>query len=74
MKPRVKRAHDPVRFPGGRIRIGSVQYGVGAEIHDDTGHIWHALQLMDGTRESAVIVCQLQEGPQGLDSGSARTI
>jgi molybdopterin-synthase adenylyltransferase len=74
MKPRVKRAHDPVRFPGGRIRIGSVQYGVGAEIYDDAGHIWHALQLMDGTRESADIVCQLQEGPQGLDSESARTI
>jgi molybdopterin-synthase adenylyltransferase len=74
MKPRVKRAHDPIRFPGGRIRIGSVQYGVGAEIHDDTGQIWRALQLMDGTREIADIVCQLQEGPQGLDSESARTI
>ena len=73
-RPRVKRAHDPVRFPGGRIGIGSVQYGVGAEIQDDTGHIWHALELMDGSREPEAIIRELQAGPSGLDSGSAREI
>lgn len=54
-RPVVKRAHDPVRFPGGRIRIGSVQYGVGAEIEDPTGVVWRTLELMDGTRSSSAI-------------------
>jgi len=47
---------------------------VGAEIQDDTGHIWHALELMDGSREPEAIIRELQAGPSGLDSGSAREI
>jgi molybdopterin-synthase adenylyltransferase len=74
IRPRVKRAHDPVRFPGGRIRIGSVQYGVGAEIQDSSGHIWRALQLMDGSNEPAAIIRELTAGPRGLDAASARAI
>lgn len=55
--PRVKRAHDPVRFADGRIRIGSVQYGVGAEMRDDAqGTVWRILELMDGTRSPEAIV------------------
>lgn len=55
--PRVKRAHDPIRFPGGRIRIGSVQYTVGAEIEDDeAGTVWRLLELLDGTRTPEEIV------------------
>lgn len=49
--PRVKQAHDPILFRDGRIRIGSVQYGVGAEIQDDAhGTVWRLLQLLDGSR------------------------
>jgi molybdopterin-synthase adenylyltransferase len=73
-RPRVKRVHNPVRFPGGRIVIGTVQYGVGAEILDDTGHIWHALQLMDGSRECEAVIRDLQAGSGGLDARSAREV
>jgi molybdopterin-synthase adenylyltransferase len=73
-RPRVKDAHDPVRFPDGRIRIGTVQYGVGAEIRDENGHVWRALQLMDGSRESEAIVTELQAGTGGLDAESARLL
>jgi molybdopterin-synthase adenylyltransferase len=73
-RPRVKRAHDPIRFPGGRIRIGSVQYSVGAEIRDSSGHVWRALQLMDGSRGPQDIIREMQAGPGGLDAASARAI
>jgi molybdopterin/thiamine biosynthesis adenylyltransferase len=73
-RPRVKRAHDPVRFPGGRIRIGSVQYGVGAEIQDDSGQVWRALALMDGSREPEAVIRELRAGPRGLDAEPARAI
>lgn len=73
-RPRVKRMHDPINFPGGRILIGSRQYGVGAEIQDGSGHIWHALQLMDGSREFETVIRDLQAGPGGLDTRSAREI
>lgn len=70
-RPRVKYAHDPLRFPDGRIQIGTVQYGVGAEIRDDNGHVWRALQLMDGSRDSGAVVTELQAGTGGLDAESA---
>jgi len=68
-RPAVKKAHDPVRFSGGRIRIGSVQYGVGAEIIDESGYLWAALGLMDGTRSPDEVVDALVE--QNLDPESA---
>jgi molybdopterin-synthase adenylyltransferase len=73
-RPRVKRLHNPIRFPGGRIRIGSAQYGVAAEILDDSGHIWHAFQLMDGSREFEAVIRDLHASPGGLDVRSAREI
>jgi molybdopterin/thiamine biosynthesis adenylyltransferase len=71
-RPRVKRAHDPIRFSGGRIRIGSVQYGVGSEIADETGLVWRALQLMDGSRTPAEIVASL--GQDGLAGPAAESL
>lgn len=69
--PRVKRAHDPVQFPDHRIRIGSVQYGVGAEIEDDeSGTIWRLLRLMDGSRTPEMIVTTLLEEHDDLDPES----
>jgi molybdopterin/thiamine biosynthesis adenylyltransferase len=47
---------------------------VGAEIQDDSGHIWHALRLMDGSRETEAVIRELQAGPHGLDAESARGI
>jgi molybdopterin/thiamine biosynthesis adenylyltransferase len=73
-KPRVKRSHNPIRFPGGRIRVGSGQYGVAAEILDDSGYIWRTIQLMDGSREYEAVIRDLQAGPSGLDARSAREI
>ena len=72
--PRVKKAHDPIRFAEGRIRIGSVQYGVGAEIQDNTGVIWRVLQLMDGTRRVDEITGELHTGPHPLDIASAHAL
>lgn len=58
--PRVKAAHDPVLFGNGRIRIGSVQYGVAAEIEDDAdGTVWALLRLMDGSRQRGEIVAAM---------------
>ena len=59
-KPRVKKAHDPVLFRNGRIRIGSVQFGVGAEIIDESGAVWAALQLMDGSRTGSAVATALE--------------
>lgn len=72
-KPRVKKAHDPVLFNGGRIRIGSVQFGVGAEIIDPSGVVWAALQLMDGLRTQEEIASALS-GEAGLDVEEARAL
>jgi molybdopterin-synthase adenylyltransferase len=69
--PRIKRAHSPTRLPTNRIRIGSVQYGVGAEIEDsEEGEIWALLRLMDGTRTPAMIVDQLLAERPDLDRES----
>jgi molybdopterin-synthase adenylyltransferase len=69
--PKIKRAHSPTRLPGNRIRIGSVQYGVGAEIEDEDGAIWALLLLMDGTRTPATIVDELLADRPYLDRESA---
>src|SRR5919202_6484930 len=69
--PRVKRAHDPIQFPEHRIRIGSIQYGVGAEIEDDdNGTVWRLLRLMDGSRTPDAIVDQLLSERPDLDRES----
>jgi molybdopterin-synthase adenylyltransferase len=68
--PRVKRVHHPQRLTDGTIRIGTVQYGVGAEIPDPTGIIWRLLSLLDGTRTpEAVVDAALADGSE-LDRDS----
>lgn len=55
--PRIKPMHNPIRLSQNRIRIGTIQYGIGSEIQDDAeGHIWQLLKLMDGTRRIDTIV------------------
>ncbi|HET9139778.1 ThiF family adenylyltransferase [Actinophytocola sp.] len=55
LRPRIKAVHCPLVLPGNRIRLGLGQYGVAAEVEDDTGAIERILTLMDGTRDRAGI-------------------
>jgi molybdopterin-synthase adenylyltransferase len=67
--PRVKPIHHPVRTTDGRIRIGTLQYGVASEIQDDAeGSLWRLLGLMDGTRSVEGIVA----ASGGVDPDSVR--
>jgi molybdopterin-synthase adenylyltransferase len=75
LKPRVKPVHNPARLPDGAIRIGSMQFGVGAEIRSsDNDAIWRLLQLMDGSRSEASIVEGLLAESPALDRDSVREI
>lgn len=59
--PQIKQTHNPVRLSHNRIRIGTIQYGVGSEITDDEdGTIWQLMKLMDGTRTIETIVSEMQ--------------
>ncbi|WP_237322579.1 ThiF family adenylyltransferase [Streptomyces sp. JJ36] len=49
-RPRVKPEHRPYRTADGNVRIGSVVYGIGAEVSDPEGWIWTLTQALDGTR------------------------
>jgi molybdopterin/thiamine biosynthesis adenylyltransferase len=52
-RPRIKSVYPPIPAGEGRIRIGS-DYGIASELKDDkSGHTWHLLGLMDGTRTMA---------------------
>lgn len=60
--PRVKSVFPPLPQGDGVIRIGANDYGLAAEITDDeAGHIWHLLQLLDGTRTPAGLVADMQQ-------------
>jgi molybdopterin/thiamine biosynthesis adenylyltransferase len=60
-KPRIKNVFPPMPLGGELIRIGGVDYGIGAEIiDDDRGHAWHLLSLVDGTRSEDDIVAAMQ--------------
>jgi hypothetical protein len=43
----------------GNVRIGSVIYGIGAEISDPDGWIWTLTELMDGTRSCPRITAEV---------------
>jgi molybdopterin/thiamine biosynthesis adenylyltransferase len=69
--PKIKPMHNPMSLSGGRIRIGTAQYGVGSEIQDDRdGTIWHLLGLLDGTRSSETIVREIKRTIPELDEES----
>src|SRR5215470_8621971 len=56
LKPRIKTAHRPVLRPSGVIWIGSVHYGLGTELDDESGLVWPVCQLMDGTLTSEELI------------------
>ncbi|OKH43234.1 hypothetical protein NIES2101_31085 [Calothrix sp. HK-06] len=69
--PKVKLVHNPELLSENRIRVGSIQYGVGSEICDDQeGNIWRLLGLMDGTRSIDTIVREMQKFKPELDTES----
>ena len=49
-RPRIKPEHRAYRTVDGNVRIGSVIYGIGAEVQDPDGWVWTLTQMMDGTR------------------------
>jgi molybdopterin/thiamine biosynthesis adenylyltransferase len=59
VKPRIKDGHRPILRPDGRIWIGSVQYGLGAEIEDPSGLVWQCCQKMDGRRTRLEVIGEL---------------
>ncbi len=74
-KPRIKHEHNPVRLSGNHIRIGTIQYGVGAEIEDDNeGSLWCLLQLMDGDRTRQQIVQEYVKIKTDFDEESVENV
>jgi molybdopterin/thiamine biosynthesis adenylyltransferase len=59
LRPRIKPEHRPYRTVDGNVRIGSVIYGIGAEIEDPDGWIWTLTLAMDGTRTAAQIAAEV---------------
>jgi molybdopterin/thiamine biosynthesis adenylyltransferase len=60
-KPRVKPEHRPYRTVDGHIRIGSVIFGIGAEIRDPDGWIWTLTEAMDGARSPTEVTAAVRE-------------
>lgn len=65
-RPRVKPEHRPYRTVDGHIRIGSVIFGIGAEVRDPDGWIWTLTEVMDGVRSPADVVAAVREQHSGL--------
>lgn len=68
-RPRIKPEHRPYRTADGHVRIGSVIYGIGAEIQDPDGWIWTLTQMMDGSRTAG----QVAEGVTRRHPGVPRS-
>lgn len=60
-RPRVKPEHRAYRTVDGHVRIGSVIYGIGAEILDPEGWVWPLIEAMDGTRSLSAVVAAVRE-------------
>lgn len=59
LRPRIKPEHRAYRTVDGNVRIGSVIYGIGAEIEDPDGWIWTLTEVMDGTRTADGIAAEM---------------
>jgi len=70
LRPKIKNVHCPIVLPGNRITVGLKQYGVAAEIEDETGAIERILTLMDGTRDRAGIRAGVAETHPHVDPDS----
>ncbi|GAA5185835.1 ThiF family adenylyltransferase [Rugosimonospora acidiphila] len=60
-RPRVKSVFPPIPLDDGTIRVGGADFGIAAEIKDDDQrHVWHLLELLDGTRSMAQVVADMR--------------
>ncbi len=69
-RPRVKPEHRAYRTVDGNVRIGSVVYGIGAEVTDPDGWIWTLTEALDGTRAPAEAVTQVLARHPGIEPSS----
>ncbi|WP_129306984.1 ThiF family adenylyltransferase [Streptomyces sp. L2] len=58
-RPRIKPEHRAYRTVDGHLRIGSVVYGIGAEVTDPDGWVWTLVEAMDGTRGTEDVVAEV---------------
>lgn len=66
IRPRVKPEHSSYRTSDGNVRIGSVVYGIGAEVEDPDGWVWTLTLSMDGSRSSGEVVSRVTEAHPDL--------
>lgn len=66
-RPRIKPEHRGYQTVSGNVRIGSVIYGVGAEIEDPHGWVWTLVQVADGTRSPQEINAAVLSLHPGLE-------
>jgi molybdopterin/thiamine biosynthesis adenylyltransferase len=72
-KPRIKSVFPPLPLGDGIIRIGGVDYGLAAELHDDEqGHVWQLLSLLDGTRTMDEVAQAMQASDADLSVTDVR--
>lgn len=65
-RPRVKPEHAGYRTARGNVRIGSVIYGIGAEIEDPDGSIWTLVESLNGSRNLEDVVRHVRLSHPGL--------
>jgi len=70
--PRIKPEHRAYRTVDGNVRIGSVIYGIGAEIADPEGWVWTLTEAMDGTRSADRIATEVAARHPELRPGTVR--
>lgn len=71
-RPRVKPEHRAYRTVDGHVRIGSVVYGIGAEIADPHGWVWLLVEAMDGSRDPAAVIACVRAGHPAVAGADVR--
>ncbi|MET8829935.1 ThiF family adenylyltransferase [Streptomyces sp. NPDC004610] len=68
----MKPEHRAYRTVDGHVRIGSVVYGIGAEIADPHGWVWLLVEAMDGSRDPAAVVACVREAHPAVGADDVR--
>ncbi|HEY5832731.1 ThiF family adenylyltransferase [Streptomyces sp.] len=69
----MKPEHRAYRTVDGNVRIGSVIYGIGAEIEDADGWVWTLTEAMDGSRSAPQIAAEVTARHPGVPVDSVRS-
>jgi molybdopterin/thiamine biosynthesis adenylyltransferase len=72
IRPRIKPEHRAYRTVDGNVRIGSVIYGIGAEIADPDGWVWTLTEAMDGSRTVERIAAEVTDRHPGVGPDTVR--